>query len=243
MRTGGKLRVSVAPEDVDVLRASDLSLSAGPYVVLSVADTGHGIDKQTLEYIFEPFFTTKAPGEGTGLGLSTVFGIVRQSGGAIDVDSEVGKGTTFRVYFPPSEAPAADVAPEAVARPTPTRTATILLAEDEQGVRSFLEMVLVRAGHKVIATRTGPDARDAGLHAHGAIDLFIADVVMPGLSGPEVADQLRRKHPTMQTLFLSGYARHTALPEYLAADARAFLQKPFTIETFMDRVRERLAVP
>jgi CheY-like chemotaxis protein len=102
-------------------------------------------------------------------------------------------------------------------------------------------MVLIRAGHTVIATRSGPDAREAGLHAHSAIDLFISDVVMPGMSGPEVADQLRRKHPKMQTLFLSGYARHTALPDYLAADARTFLQKPFTIDTFMERVRERLA--
>jgi DNA-binding NtrC family response regulator len=119
--------------------------------------------------------------------------------------------------------------------------ATILLAEDEQAVRVFLEQVLRRAGHTVISTRSGPDALDAGLQATGALDLFISDVVMPGLSGPEVADQLRRRHPTLQTLFLSGYTRHTALPAHVSADPRAFLQKPFTIETFMDRVRERLA--
>ncbi len=242
MKTGGKLRVSVAPGHVDVVRAEDLNVPAGPYVVLTVSDSGHGIEKQTLEYIFEPFFTTKAPGEGTGLGLSTVFGIVRQSGGGIDVESEVGKGTTFHAYFPVSEAPTAEAVPEPVTPTANGRAATILLAEDEQGVRSFLELVLVRAGHNVIATRSGPDARDAGLHTHGNIDLFISDVVMPGMSGPEVADQLRRKHPKMQTLFLSGYARHTALPEYVAADTRAFLQKPFTIDTFMERVRERLSV-
>jgi two-component system, cell cycle sensor histidine kinase and response regulator CckA len=241
MPAGGKLRVSIAPEHVDLLRASDLNLSEGPYVVLTVADTGHGIDKHTLDCIFEPFFTTKAPGEGTGLGLSTVFGIVRQGAGAIDVESQLGEGATFRVYFPLSDPPSQEAAPEPAPATARTHAATILLAEDEQGVRSFLEMVLIRAGHKVVATRSGPDALDAGLRAHGTLDLFISDVVMPGLSGPEVADQLRRKHPTLQTLFLSGYARHTALPEHVSADPRAFLQKPFTIETFMDKVRERLS--
>ena len=241
MPTGGRLTVSIAPGQVDLHRAPDLNLPEGPYVVLSVADTGHGIDKHTLECIFEPFFTTKAPGEGTGLGLSTVFGIVRQGNGAIDVESQPGQGTTFHVYFPLSDPPAQETAPQPATVASRSGTATILLAEDEQGVRSFLEMVLIRAGHKVIATRSGPDALDAGLHAHSPLDLFISDVVMPGLSGPEVADQLRRKHPKLQTLFLSGYARHTALPEHVSADPRAFLQKPFTIETFMDKVRERLA--
>jgi signal transduction histidine kinase len=241
MPAGGTLRVAVAREPVDLLRASDLSLQEGEYVTLTVADTGHGIDKHTIECIFEPFFTTKAPGEGTGLGLSTVFGIVRQGGGAIDVESEPGHGAIFRVYFPPSDAPSKEAAPEPVHARARTNAATILLAEDEQGVRTFLEMVLIRAGHKVIATRSGPDALEAGVHALGPLDLFISDVVMPGLSGPEVADQLRRKHPAMQTLFLSGYARHTALPEHVSADPRAFLQKPFTIEAFMDKVRERLS--
>jgi DNA-binding NtrC family response regulator len=119
------------------------------------------------------------------------------------------------------------------------QSATILLAEDEHAVRLFLEQVLRRAGHTVISTHSGPDALDAGLQS-GAIDLFISDVVMPGLSGPEVADQLRRKHPQMKTLFLSGYARHTALPEHVSTDPHAFLQKPFTIDTFTAKVRERL---
>jgi signal transduction histidine kinase/ActR/RegA family two-component response regulator len=241
MPSGGAVRMSIAREHVDLLRASDLSLTEGPYVVVTVTDTGHGIDKHTLDCIFEPFFTTKPPGEGTGLGLSTVFGIVRQSGGGIDVESEPGRGATFRVYFPLSQPPSAETTATAVAEPARSQTATILLAEDEQGVRSFLEMVLIRAGHKVITTGSGPDARDAGLQARGPIDLFISDVVMPGLSGPEVADQLRGRHPQMQTLFLSGYARHTALPEHVSADPRAFLQKPFTTETFMQKVRERLS--
>lgn len=125
------------------------------------------------------------------------------------------------------------------ATPQHTKAATILLAEDEQAVRLFLEQVLRRAGHTVISTRSGPDALDAGLQTRG-IDLFISDVVMPGLSGPEVANRLRDTHPRMKTLFLSGYARHSALPEQVSTDPRAFLQKPFTIETFTARVRERL---
>lgn len=124
--------------------------------------------------------------------------------------------------------------------PANAAAATILLAEDEQAVRLFLEQVLRRDGHTVISARTGPDALDAGLQS-GAIDLFISDVVMPGLSGPQVADQLRRRHPRMKILFLSGYARHTALPQQLRSDPRAFLQKPFTIETFTAKVRERLS--
>ena len=241
MPSGGKLRLSIARERVDLLKASDLSLPEGPFVVLTVTDTGHGIDRHTLECIFEPFFTTKGPGEGTGLGLSTVFGIVQQSGGTIEVESEPGKGATFRVYFPLSAPPAALAEPAQAETAAPAQSAAILLAEDEQGVRSFLEMVLRRSGHRVIPTRSGPDALDAGLHSTGPIDLFISDVVMPGLSGPEVADQLRRKYPNMKTLFLSGYARHTALPDHVSADPRAFLQKPFTVDTFMDKVRERLA--
>jgi signal transduction histidine kinase len=241
MPSGGNLRVSIARERVDLLKASDLHLPEGSFVVLTVTDTGHGIDRHTLECIFEPFFTTKAPGEGTGLGLSTVFGIVQQSGGAIEVESETGKGATFRIYFPLSAAPSPVAQPDTMETPVPAHSAAILLAEDEQAVRSFLEMVLRRSGHRVIPTRSGPDALDAGLQSAGPIDLFISDVVMPGLSGPEVADQLRRKHPNMKTLFLSGYARHTALPDHVSADPRAFLQKPFTMDTFMDKVRERLA--
>jgi DNA-binding NtrC family response regulator len=136
--------------------------------------------------------------------------------------------------------PAAQPSPPAPAPEACAQAATILLAEDEHAVRAFLELVLQRAGHLVISTRSGPDALEAGLQS-GAIDLFISDVVMPGLSGPEVADQLRRKHPQMKTLFLSGYARHMALPEHVSTDPRGFLQKPFTIDTFTEKVRERLA--
>jgi two-component system cell cycle sensor histidine kinase/response regulator CckA len=243
MPSGGHLRIGIAREKLDAIRAEDLAVAPGTYVAVSVSDNGEGIDKDTLEYIFEPFFTTKAPGQGTGLGLSTVFGIVRQSGGVIEVESEIKKGTTFRVYFPLSAAGAVAARHQPLAVETGAKPSTILLAEDEQGVRTFLEMALTRAGHKVIASRTGPDAVLAGENAAEPIALLIADVVMPGLSGPEVAEKLRRSHPEMRTLFLSGYASHASLPDRVTAEPVAFLQKPFTVETLMMKVRERLAQP
>jgi two-component system cell cycle sensor histidine kinase/response regulator CckA len=243
MPGGGHLRIGITREKVDAIRAEDLEMPPGTYVAVSVSDSGEGINKDTLEYIFEPFFTTKAPGQGTGLGLSTVFGIVRQSGGVIEVDSEVTKGTTFRVYFPLSAEGAVAARHRPVSVATGARPSTILLAEDEQGVRTFLEMALTRAGHRVIASRTGPDAVLAGETATEPIDLLIADVVMPGLSGPEVAEQLRRSHPEMRTLFLSGYASHASLPERVTAEPASVLQKPFTVETLMLKVRDRLAQP
>lgn len=243
MPEGGTLRVGLAGDDVDAVRAGTLGLTPGPCVVLTVADTGMGIAPETLPFIFEPFFTTKGPREGTGLGLSTVFGIVRQNGGAIDVESVVGAGTTFRVLLPRSDGQTT-AAPSATAvTPEAVTGSTILLAEDEQGVRAFLELALTRAGHTVVTAHTGPEAVAAGRRHAGPIDLLIADVVMPGLSGPEVAEALREAHPHMRALFLSGYTTHAALQEAVLADPSAFLQKPFSVEALMVKVHERLARP
>jgi two-component system, cell cycle sensor histidine kinase and response regulator CckA len=241
MPSGGRLTMFLDRTRVDTVHAAELEIEPGQYVMLAVSDTGEGIDPETLEHIFEPFFTTKAPGSGTGLGLSTVFGIVHQCGGAIEVNSVVNQGSTFRVYFPLSAAAAADHEPAPAEVPAAERISTILLAEDEQGVRAFLEMALTRAGHRVIATTSGTEALDTGSNSHDPIDLLIADVVMPGLSGPEVADRLRQRHPKMRALFLSGYSSHAALPDRVTADPGAFLQKPFTIATLLSKVRERLA--
>ena len=241
MPAGGWLTLFLDRARLDAAHALELEIPPGQYVVLAVSDGGEGIDAATLEHIFEPFFTTKAPGSGTGLGLSTVFGIVHQSGGAIEVNSVLKQGTTFRVYFPLSAAPAADAPAEAPQLPPRERASTILLAEDEQGVRAFLEMALTRAGHQVIATPSGTDALAAAGRTTGHIDLLIADVVMPGLSGPDVADRLKQQHPGMQTLFLSGYSSHAALQDRVTTDPSAFLQKPFTIEALLSKVRERLS--
>jgi two-component system, cell cycle sensor histidine kinase and response regulator CckA len=241
MPGGGRLTLFLDRTRIDPVDAGELEIKPGDYVMLAVSDTGQGIDAETIDHIFEPFFTTKAPGSGTGLGLSTVFGIVRQCGGGIDVNSVIRQGTTFRVYFPLSSASNADhdaLEPTAAAR---ERASTILLAEDEQGVRSFLEMALRRAGHRVVATPNGAEALAVADRSEEPIDLLIADVVMPGLSGPDVADRLKRRHPKMQTLFLSGYSSHAALPDRVTADPGAFLQKPFTVDALLSKVRERLA--
>jgi CheY-like chemotaxis protein len=239
MPQGGRLVIAAEREMFDILRASELEVSAGDYVAVSVSDTGEGIDPKMRDRIFEPFFTTKAPGIGTGLGLSTVFGVVSQSGGVIDVQSELRKGTTFRMYFPASGATAAESrAPNRAVTATEPRPLTILLAEDEDGVRSYIEAALRRAGHDVITASNGSAAVQAGWNHTGPIDLLLADVVMPGLSGPDVADRLRRAHPEMHTVFLSGYAE---VPERVTSEPGAFLQKPFTLDTLLSKVRERAA--
>jgi two-component system, cell cycle sensor histidine kinase and response regulator CckA len=241
MPSGGKLTLFLDRTRLDSPHAAELEIESGPYVMLAVSDTGQGIAPETLEHIFEPFFTTKAPGSGTGLGLSTVFGIVHQCTGAIEVNSVVQQGTTFRVYFPLSTEPIAERDTIPAETPATERPSTILLAEDEQGVRAFLEMALRRAGHNVIATPSGTDALDIGIASRDPIDLLISDVVMPGLSGPEVAERLRQQHPEMRSLFLSGYSSHAALPDRVASDPGAFLQKPFNVEALLAKVRERLA--
>ena len=241
MPGGGQLTLFLDRERLDANHAAELEIKPGHYVVLVVTDTGEGMAPDTIEHIFEPFFTTKPPGSGTGLGLSTVFGIVHQSGGGIEVDSVVKQGTTFRVYFPLSGAAAVDHEKHMPQSSPREQASTILLAEDEQGVRAFLEMALRRAGHRVIATPSGTEALTIAERSPDPIDLLIADVVMPGLSGPEVADRLKHRHPSMQTLFLSGYSSHSALPERVTADPGAFLQKPFTVEALLAKVRERLS--
>ncbi len=242
MPSGGRLTVFLDRTWLHSAHAAELEVAPGEYVMLGVSDTGEGIEAETLEHIFEPFFTTKAPGRGTGIGLSTVFGIVHQSGGAIDVNSVVKQGTTFRVYFPLSDAAAADAVEAAKPQPSSAeRVRTILLAEDEDGVRAFLEAALVRAGHRVIATPTGTEALELVGRSEETIDLLIADVVMPGLSGPEVADKLRQRQPGLRTLFLSGYSSHASLPDRVITDPGAFLQKPFSADALLAKVRERLA--
>jgi two-component system, cell cycle sensor histidine kinase and response regulator CckA len=241
MPGGGRLTVFVDRTQIGSSHAAELEITPGQYVMLAVSDSGQGIDADTLEHIFEPFFTTKAPGSGTGLGLSTVFGIVHQSGGAIEVNSVVTQGTTFRLFFPLSAAVEADEEPAEPAAVVKDRPSTILLAEDEEGVRAFLEMALKRAGHRVIATTSGTEALEIASSGGDPIDLLIADVVMPGLSGPDAAEQLRLRHPDMRVLFLSGYSSHSALPERVTADPSAFLQKPFSIDALLTKVGERLA--
>jgi PAS domain S-box-containing protein len=240
MPRGGKLTMETDNVVLDDAYAqAHLGVKPGPHVMLAVSDTGTGIDKVTLARIFEPFFTTKESGKGTGLGLSTVFGVVQQSGGSVWVYSEVGKGTTFKVYLPRVDA-AVEIAGETVPPTTLRGSETILLVEDDDQVRIVARGILQRAGYHVI------DARNAGealLHSEkhpGTIHLLLSDVVMPQVSGPELAKRLASARPDMKVLCMSGYTddsivRHGVLEAHIA-----YIQKPITPETLTTRVREVL---
>jgi two-component system cell cycle sensor histidine kinase/response regulator CckA len=240
MPTGGKLTMETDNVVLDEAYARDhLGVTPGPHVMLAVTDTGTGIDKATLTRIFEPFFTTKEAGKGTGLGLSTVFGIVQQGGGSVWVYSEPGKGTTFKVYFPRVDAEVDPV--RAIALPTDLHgSETVLLVEDDDQVRTVARGILRRSGYYVIEAR---NAGEALLHSEkhpSTIHLLLSDVVMPQMSGPELAKRLARTRPEMKVLCMSGYTddsivRHGVLEAHIA-----YLQKPITPETLTKKVREVL---
>ncbi len=240
MPTGGKLTLETDNVVLDEAYAREhLGVTAGPHVMLAVTDTGSGMDQATLAHIFEPFFTTKEAGKGTGLGLSTVFGIVNQCNGSVWVYSEPGKGTTFKVYLPRIDG-ALDVVDATVAPTSLRGSETILLVEDDDQVRVVARSVLVRAGYHVIEAR---NAGEALLHSEkhpNTIHLLLSDVVMPQMSGPELARRLASVRPDMKVLCMSGYTddsivRHGVLESHLA-----FLQKPITPDTLTTKVREVL---
>ncbi|XYI03474.1 ATP-binding protein [Sorangium sp. So ce1128] len=228
---------SFAPAERD----EDAAPAAGgpPYVVLSVTDSGHGMDQDTLSHLFEPFFTTKARGKGTGLGLATVYGIVSQSGGLIEVESEVGRGATFRVYLPRVE-DRSEAAP-ARARPSPAGgDETVLVVEDDDAVRKLIVEVLERRGYGVVSAASAEEALAVlALEGLDAVDLLLTDLVMPGMNGRELAERALAMHPRARVLYMSGYADDVfagAEPD----GERALLQKPFTPDTLAHRVREVL---
>jgi two-component system cell cycle sensor histidine kinase/response regulator CckA len=240
MPTGGKLTIATANVvlDDDYAR-SHFPAKAGPHVMMAVSDTGMGMDRETQTRIFEPFFTTKEKGKGTGLGLSTVFGIVHQSGGNIWVYSEPGKGTTFKIYLPRVDAEL-DVLTPAVAPTTLHGTETILLAEDEEQVRSIVLNVLLRQGYHVIPAQSGGEALLLSERHSGTIDLLLTDVVMPSMSGPELAKRLAATRPDMKVLCMSGYTDDSIVRHGVLESGVAFIQKPITPTTLLTKVREVL---
>ena len=240
MPTGGKLTVethAVTRPREDLGRHG--IRSAGRYAMLAVTDTGVGMDAETQAHMFEPFFTTKDSGKGTGLGLATVYGIVKQHGGWVDVYSEPGHGATFRIYLPSAQEPVAEPVP-ASQKSGPRRVGTILLVEDQAAIRMLAEDVLSGAGHHVLAAGSGPAALRLLEKHPDHIDLLITDVVMPGMSGPELAAQLTRLRPNLAVLYISGYSDHALLHRGVIEKGISFLQKPFLPETLVIRVDELL---
>jgi CheY-like chemotaxis protein len=240
MPRGGELTIRTERREVGGETASRYpAVSPGRYVVLVVGDTGCGMTPEVQARIFEPFFTTKGPTDGTGLGLATVHGIVRQSGGFIEVESAPSEGTTFRLYFPATEEAAKRSRPAAGERLHGGRE-TILLVEDESAVRRMIQRVLEEEGYGVLQAGNGADAlRLAEDHA-GTIHLVVSDVVMPGMGGGELVARLRRSRPDLRALFISGYTGDAVLRQGILRDEVAFLQKPFTLPALAARVRDAL---
>jgi two-component system cell cycle sensor histidine kinase/response regulator CckA len=238
MPHGGRLTLETTNLELkDTTGLGALSIRPGPYVRVSVADTGIGMDEGTQARIFEPFFSTKERGKGTGLGLSTVFGIVQQSQGTIDVQSEPGRGTTFHVYLPRVEAPV-EQAMMPTQPPTMQGTETILVVENEDGVRNVARTILRRQGYTVLEAST-PEAALALFDRHPEIRLVLSDIVLPRMNGVELARALRGRRAHARILFMSGYTDETRM-RYPITEGDALLQKPFTPESLARKVRERL---
>ena len=241
MTQGGTLTIETANVELDAAAlAQGDAVQPGPHVMLAVTDTGSGMDAETVGRIFEPFFTTKERGKGTGLGLSTVYGIVRQSNGTVTVASERGRGSTFRVYLPRIDRPAESADAGAPATPAPRGTETVLLVEDEPEVRALAREVLEARGYTLLVASGGPEALALGERHRGMIDLMVTDVVMPEMSGPELAERLRPGHPTMRILYMSGYTADAIGHHGLLDAGIAYLQKPFTPSILARKVRQVL---
>jgi PAS domain S-box-containing protein len=244
MPEGGKLTIETSNVEIDEeYAARHVAVTPGSYVQLAVSDTGCGMDEQTRERIFEPFFTTKERGKGTGLGLSTVYGIVKQSGGNIWVYSEPGQGTTFKIYLPraPSATTATAIEPTTIRAPS-TGTETILVVEDEEALRKVALRALEAAGFKVLTAADGNEALMKSAQHAGDIQLLLTDVVMPGMSGRVLAQELAKTRPTVKVVYMSGYTDNAIVHHGVLDAGTHFLAKPFTLAGLTQKVREALDI-
>ncbi|HEY7064255.1 MAG TPA: ATP-binding protein [Chloroflexota bacterium] len=238
MRPGGTVTISTANLELkDGAAREPVGIPPGRYVRLSIADTGCGMDAKTQSHIFEPFFTTKEQGRGTELGLSIVYGIVKQSGGNVRVRSQVGRGTTFEVYLPRMEARPERRAAAPTLQPRPASGETILLVEDEDQVRGVVREALETIGFTVVEACEGREALEVAAAHAGAIHLLVTDVVMPGMSGRELAESLAATHPGLRTLYMSAYTDHAIVDQGVHEPGLALIQKPFTLEALGRAVR------
>jgi two-component system cell cycle sensor histidine kinase/response regulator CckA len=240
MPSGGSLLIKTECEDVEEHRAGPTDeTEPGRYVVLRVKDTGVGIDKENIGRVFEPFFTTKGPGAGTGLGLSTVYGIVKQTGGSINIESEKGRGTTFVIHLPYQEGKAEQRAAETVLTPTAEHgSETILVVEDDSSIRDLICNTLKQRGYQVIDTANAGEALLV-CEENDGIDLLISDIVMPHVSGTALTKRIRSVRPELKVLLISAYPDQQ-LEELEVLDDVSFLPKPFDLDTFLRTVRSVL---
>jgi PAS domain S-box-containing protein len=242
MPRGGKLTIETTNVEFDdSYSRAPVVLMPGRYVMLAVTDNGCGMDADTQAHIFEPFYTTKEKGKGTGLGLATVYGIVKQSGGYVWVYSEIGRGTTFKIYLPSVEE---EVAPREIRQAVaslPRGTETVLLVEDEEGVRELAKEYLESCGYKVLVAQNGQAAIDLVSKHSGPIDLIMTDIVMPGLSGSDLAKKVQSLRPDIRVVYMSGYTDQAIIHHGILSSDVLLLQKPFTMSTLAHKLREALS--
>jgi signal transduction histidine kinase/FixJ family two-component response regulator len=245
MPDGGKLTIELSNVELDAAYGAIYPDAVpGPHVLLAVSDIGTGMDAATKARAFEPFFTTKGVGKGTGMGLATVYGIVKQSGGSVNLYSEPGQGTTFRIYLPAvAQEPTAAVAEAPAARPSSSGAQTILLVEDEPAVRAFARRTLEEQGYTVLEAAAGAEALAIAASHAGPIALLVTDVVMPGLQGHQLAAQLTATRPELRVLYVSGFTENSVIHHGLPDHGVAFLAKPFSVDTLGEAVRRVLDRP
>jgi CheY-like chemotaxis protein len=244
MPQGGHLRIETSQVhlDQDYIQQKPAAIPVGDYAVITVSDDGAGIPREHIAHVFEPFYTTKPAGKGTGLGLATVYGIVKQNKGYIWVYSEQGAGTVFKIYLPCAvkgrTAQVANSRPQAVT----AGTETLLLVEDEQAVRRASAEFLRLQGYKILEAKDGLDALSVANTYPGAIDLLVTDVVMPNMSGGELAKELARRIPKLKFLFVSGYAGKTVMDHHVLDLDTNFLQKPYSLKQLGAKIRTALDI-
>jgi len=242
MPQGGKLIIETANTEMDetFVRRYPYPVQPGLYIRLTVSDTGTGMDAATRARIFEPFFTTKEKGQGTGLGLSMVYGVVKQSGGYIDAYSELGLGTTFKIYLPRVDEAVSPSAPQPTLATSLRGTETILLVEDEEALRILTRNLLELCGYQVMEAKNGAEALDLSQRYPGTVDLLLTDIVMPGINGRLLADQLIQLRPNIKVVYMSGYTGQAVGAHRILDPGSIFLQKPFTRDELARKIREAL---